>query len=128
VTARPLGAALILVALTGCGGERARPGPPSLTLQLPPGNVVATPDTFAIQVFARDDNGLDSLIVRFLDQTRDVPAFNEREVTDVVLFVVPEGLAVGEVIDVQGYARDLVGERTLVTSSVTVVARDTTAP
>jgi hypothetical protein len=109
-----------LAGLAACEAERLRPGPPSLVLEMPPGSVVTSPDTFAVGVYARDDNGLDSLLVTFLDQVRDVTVFDEVEVVDGVFFVVPEGYAVGEVLEVSGYVRDLVGERTTVTGSVTV--------
>lgn len=113
---------LALAALTGCGEDRLRPGPPALVLEMPPGSVVTSPDTFVVGVYARDDNGLDSLGVTFLDQTRDIPVFDEIEVVDGVFFIVPAGYVVGEVLEVRGVARDLVGERTTATGSVTVVA------
>jgi hypothetical protein len=127
VTHRWTCALAALAALAACGGQRERPGPPSLTLEPPPGNVVTSPDTFAVQVRASDANGLDSVVVVFLNQRREIPSFNEQDLVDVVLLVVPEGLVVGQLLDLQGYARDLQGERTTVTTSVTVVARDTTA-
>lgn len=117
--------AFVLAALAGlgaCGGDRPRPGPPLLTLELPPGNVVTSPDTFVVWVRAQDDNGLDSLIISFLDQIRDVPAFNETDVVDGVFFTVPPGREVGELLEVFAYARDLVGAGSRVTTSVTVAA------
>jgi len=117
---RALGVLLALTAVAACEAERLRPGPPTLELEMPPGNVVTSPDTFVVGIFARDDNGLDSLVVSFLDQVRDISVFNEIEVVDGVFFVVPEGYAVGEVLEVSGFVRDLSGERTTVTGSVTV--------
>jgi len=111
-----------LTALVACGGDRPRPGPPLLTLEMPPGNVVTSPDTFIVWVHAQDDNGIDSLIVSFLDQIRDVPAFNEIDVTDGVFFIVPEGREVGEILEVFGYALDLVGARTRMSATVTVAS------
>lgn len=111
-----------LTAVAACGGERLRPGPPSIQLEMPVGNVVTSPDTFVVWVYARDDNGLDSVVVSFLDQVRDVFAFDETEVSDGVFFVVPEGFEVGEVLEVHGYARDITGGRTTTTGSVTVAA------
>jgi hypothetical protein len=118
-----LGLLLGLAALAACGEDRMRPGPPTLVLQLPPGSVVTSPDTFGVRVYARDDNGLDSLVITFLDQVRDISLFNEIEVLDGVFFIVPGGYVVGEVLEVRGLVRDITGERTTVTSSVTVVAR-----
>jgi len=117
--------AVVLAALAGlgaCGGERPRPGPPLLTLDLPPGNVVTSPDTFIVWVQAQDDNGIDSLIVSFLDQIRDVAAFNETDVLDGVFFTVPAGREVGELIEIFAYARDLVGASSRTSTSVTVAA------
>jgi hypothetical protein len=113
---------LCLAALTGCGEDRLRPGPPALVLEMPPGSVVTSPDTFVVGIYARDDNGLDSLVVTFLDQVRDISVFDEIEVLDGVFFIVPDGYVVGEVLEVRGVARDLVGERTTATGSVTVAA------
>jgi hypothetical protein len=120
IRARALGALLALTVFAACDAERLRPGPPTLALEMPPGNVVTSPDTFVVGIVARDDNGLDSLVITFLDQVRDVFVFDEIEVVDGVFFVVPEGYAVGEVLEVSGVVRDLVGERTAVTASVTV--------
>jgi hypothetical protein len=117
-----LPALVALAALAACDAERLRPGPPALVLEMPPGNVVTSPDTFVVGIVARDDNGLDSLVITFLDQVRDVFVFDEIEVVDGVLFVMPEGYAVGEVLEVSGFARDLVGERTTVTATVTVAS------
>jgi hypothetical protein len=120
--ARALQAWCWLAALTACGEDRLRPGPPALVLEMPPGSVVTSPDTFVVGIYARDDNGLDSLGVTFLDQARDIPVFDDVEVVDGVFFIVPAGYVVGEVLEVRGVARDLVGERTTATGSVTVVA------
>jgi hypothetical protein len=119
--------ALTLVAATAvaaCGGDRQRPGPPTISIEVPPGNVVASPDTFAVGVRARDDNGLDSVVVSFLGERRDVFAFSETEIVDAVFFIVPEGRIVGEIVEVQAYALDLVGGRTLTSATLTIIARD----
>lgn len=123
IRTRASGVLVWLALLSACGEDRLRPGPPTLVLEMPPGSVVTSPDTFVVGIYARDDNGLDSLVVRFLDQVRDISVFNEIEVVDGVFFVVPDGYTVGEVIEVSGFVRDLVGERTSVTGSVTVGTR-----
>lgn len=118
---------LLALALAACAGDRQRPGPPELVLELPVGHVVASPDTFAVGVVARDDNGLDSVVVTFLGERRDVFAFNEIEVIDFVFFIMPPGRIVGEVVEIQAFARDLVGGRTVTTATLTVVAADSAA-
>jgi hypothetical protein len=118
-------AALLLAA---CTGERQRPGPPVISLELPIGHVVASPDTFAVGVHAQDDNGLDSVVVIFLGEQREVFAFNEVEVSDFVFLTVPAGRIVGELVEVQAFARDLVGARTVTSATLTIVAPDTTSP
>ena len=119
---------LVVPALAACAGDRPRPGPPTISLELPVGHVVASPDTFAVGVRARDDNGLDSVVVSFLGERREVFAFNEIEVSDFVFFVVPEGRTVGELVEVQAYALDLVGGRTTTSATLTIVAPGTQDP
>ena len=121
-------AGLAALTLAACGGERQRPGPPTISLELPVGHVVASPDTFAVGLHARDDNGLDSVVVTFLGERREVFAFNEIEVSDFVVFTVPEGRIVGELVEVEAFARDLVGGRTVTSATLTIVAPDTTTP
>jgi hypothetical protein len=122
---RTAAVALGLAAAAACAGDRPRPGPPSVQLELPVGKVITSPDTFTVAVRASDDNGLDSVVVFFLDQFRSLSAFNRVEVSDIVFFFVPEGRAVGDTIDVRGLAVDLVGERTVVADTLTVVADST---
>jgi hypothetical protein len=111
----------LLVLLAAACGERKRPGPPSLTLDAPPESVVTSPDTFAVGIHASDDNGLDSIVVSFLDQVRGIDAFEELQLTDFVTFVVPSGYMPGTVLDIIGVARDLTGEQISTTVKVTVV-------
>ena len=115
-----------LALLAACTGSRSRPGPPELRLELPIGNVIASPDTFTVGVVARDDDGLDSVVVTFLGERREVFAFNEFEVADLVFLVMPPGHVVGEVVEVQAFARDLTGGRTIRMGTLTIVAADTT--
>jgi hypothetical protein len=115
------GLGLVALLATACGGERKRPGPPTLTLEAPPGNVVTSPDTFAVGLHASDDNGLDSIIVSFLSDVRGIDVFEKVDYTDYVIFAVPAGHVVGEVLQIVGVARDLNGERASTSISVTVV-------
>jgi hypothetical protein len=119
-----VGLGLVAVLAAACG-ERQRPGPPTITLEAPPGNVVTSPDTFLVGVHATDDNGLDSIIVSFLTDIRGIDAFEKLDFTDQVILTVPPGRAVGEVLEIFGVARDLTGE--LATTSVSVTVVDTGA-
>jgi hypothetical protein len=123
-----LAAGLAALALAACAGDRPRPGPPTITLELPVGHVVASPGTLAVGVRARDDNGLDSVVVTFLGEQREISAFTDIEILDVVFFSVPAGRVVGELVDVQAFARDLVGGRTTTSGTLTIVAPDTPSP
>jgi hypothetical protein len=116
-------AALAAASLSGCESDRLRPGPPSLTVEGPAGSTVFSPDTIGISVFAQDDNGLDSVTVTILGRTEELGAFDEVEVADILVWVIPAGLNAGDLIEILGYAKDLVGERTTVTITVTVVDR-----
>lgn len=119
---------LLLVALAAAGAlsgactpDRLRPGPPRLVITGPEGSTVTSPDTTGIEVFAQDDNGLDSVTVTILGQTVELDAFDLVELHDILFWPIPEGLSPGTLIEITGYAKDLVGERTTVTTSVTVV-------
>jgi hypothetical protein len=114
---------ILTAALAACKPERLRPGPPSLVIEGPDGSTVFSPDTIGISVFARDDNGLDSVTITVLGRTEELGAFDRVEVSDVFIWQIPPGLAAGELVEILGYAKDLVGERTSVTTSVTVVDR-----
>jgi len=107
--------------LAAACGERKRPGPPTITLEAPPGNVVTSPDTFLVGVHASDDNGLDSIIVSFLTDIRGIDAFEKLDYTDQLILTVPADHAVGEVLEIFGVARDLTGEVASTSVSVTVV-------
>jgi hypothetical protein len=73
-------------------------------------------------VYVRDDNGLDSVTVSLRDLTVEINAFDRVEYADIIEWPIPEGLAPGELLTFIGYAKDLVGERTSITTTVTVVA------
>jgi hypothetical protein len=116
-------AALAALSLAGaCTPDRLRPGPPSLVINGPAGSTVTSPDTVGIEVLAQDDNGLDSVTVTILGVTEELGAFDEVEVHDILFWPIPGGLPPGTLVEIVGYAKDLVGERTTVTTSVTVIA------
>jgi hypothetical protein len=120
---RGVGLVAAAVWLAACGTDRLRPGPPSLSIELPPGATVFSPDTLGLVVRAHDENGLDSVTVTILGRTEEADAFNQVDAVDVFLWPIPEGLTPGELVEIRGYAKDLVGDRTTVTTSVTVIAR-----
>jgi hypothetical protein len=120
-TPRLLVALGLVAMLAAACDERKRPGPPTITLEAPPGNVVTSPDTFLVGVHASDDNGLDSIIVSFLTDIRGIDAFERLDYTDQVILTVPPGRAVGEILEIFGVARDLTGELASTSVSVTVV-------
>jgi hypothetical protein len=108
--------------LGGCKSDRLRPGPPSLTIELPPGATVFSPDTLGLVVRAHDDNGL--VTVTILGRTEDVlDAFDNVDAVGVLLWPIPDGLTPGLLVEITAYAKDLTGDRTTTTASVTVVAR-----
>jgi hypothetical protein len=119
---REAGLVAAAVWLAACRTDRLRPGPPSLSIELPPGATVFSPDTLGLVVRAHDENGLDSVTVTILGRTEEADAFNQVDAVDVFLWPIPEGLTPGELVEIRGYAKDLVGDRTTVTTSVTVVA------
>jgi hypothetical protein len=125
MTATVRGVALVVAIawLAACRTDRLRPGPPSLAIELPPGATVFSPDTITLGVRAHDDNGLDSVTIMILDRTEEAGAFDRVDLVTVFFWPIPEGLAPGELVDITGYAKDLVGDRTTVTTSVTVIAR-----
>jgi hypothetical protein len=116
-------AAVGAAVVPGCTPDRLRPGPPSLVIEGPQGSTAFSPDTIPISVFARDDNGLDSVTVTILGRTEELGAFDRTEISNVFFWPIPEGLTPGDLVEIVGNAKDLVGERTTVTTSVTVVAR-----
>ena len=63
------------------------------------------------------------MVVSFLGERRDLFAFSETELVDVVFFAVPEGRVVGEIVEVQAYALDLLGGRAVATATLTIIAR-----
>jgi hypothetical protein len=119
-----LGLAATAVWLGGCKSDRLRPGPPTLTIELPPGATVYSPDTLGLVVRAHDDNGLDSVTVTILGRTEEVlGAFNEMDAVGVFIWPIPDGLPPGTLVEILARAKDLVGDRTTTTASVTVIAR-----
>lgn len=118
-----LAACAVFTTLLACSPDRLRPGPPSLTLEVPEGSTVFSPDTLPIAVFAADANGLDSVVVRMLGETHSVDAFSEVELITVILFPIPAGLLPGRLLSIFGRVSDVTGQETTVETSVTVIER-----
>lgn len=122
----PRGFAFVVLAtafgIAACSPHRDRPGPPDLTVSVPPGSTVFSPDTLAIGVIASDPQGLDSVLVQFLDSTVSLQTNFDTKVVGQILWPVPAGLKVGNVLPVVASATDVNGERTVTQTSVTVVA------
>ena len=116
-------ALLAAAAFLACDGDRLRPGPPELTLTGPDGSTVFSPDTIAVGIYAADANGLDSVAVGYLGQFVTIDAFAESEIEDFAFFFIPEGLAPGQMVLINGIAVDLTGQVTQQTLNLTVVAR-----
>ncbi len=116
--------ALLLTGLllaASCSPERSRPGPPSISIDVGPGSTVRSPDTLSITVVANDPNGVDSLIVIFLDSTAIVDTDLRTEVFGFLRWPIPEGLDAGTVLTLSVRARDLIGQVAIRKATVTVV-------
>jgi hypothetical protein len=84
---------------------------------------VFSPDTIVIAVRAVDANGMDSVAVTVLGQSASTRAFAEVVLEDLLLFVIPAGLTVGDPVTFTGVAVDLAGQTTTQTLVLTVAAR-----
>lgn len=106
-----------------CPGERARPGPPTISLEVREGGTVFSPDTLPVVVRATDPNGIETLTVRLLDEVREPETDLRREVIAVVQLAVPGGLPPGSEIEILAHATDLTGQTASTRDTVTVIAR-----
>lgn len=113
--------ALCVPALLTCSPERLRPGPPTLSLELPAGDEVTSPDTIAVRIRASDPNGLDTVSVGLRDQFVTLSAFASTELSELVLLRVPDSLQVGTVVTIFGAAADLSGQLARTSRDLTVV-------
>ena len=110
-----------VAALANCSPNRTRPGPPRLTVDIPDGTSVFSPDTFVVEVLAVDADGLDSLTVLWGNQLLEFdPGFNIEATASVELFV-PQNLAAGTILTVWVRARDVYGQASDEIVSLTVV-------
>lgn len=129
---RPLATLVLLAGVAGiaagCAPDRLRPGPPRVTIEVPVGSTVFSPDTLPLLVVATDPNGLDSLSVDFLGQTEIVNTFFEAEAEGIFLWPIPPGLLPGTLLTISARAKDLTGQVTTASASVTVIARSGETP
>ena len=117
-----VGAALLILGMA-CTPSRTRPGPPSITIQLPVGSTVFSPDTLDFVVIAKDPDGLDSLTVTVFDTTKAFNTDFNTETTASISVLVPAGIGVGNLIKIYARATDITGQQTLDSASVTVIKR-----
>ena len=113
----------LLVLVAGCETSRTRPGPPTVTIDPPAGSTVFSPDTLDFSVLVQDPDGIDSVIVTVLDTTKGFNADFNTEATVQISILVPSGLTPGTILKILARARDLTGESTLDSASVTVIKR-----
>ncbi len=114
----------VLVSLTAsCSPERLRPGPPSISIEVPPGSTIESPDTVLIRVTVTDPNGLSSVEVSFVGVTEQIDVSTaEVEVTGIFAWPIPAGLDPGTVLTIAVRAVDLTGAATVRQATVTVVS------
>lgn len=121
--ARAVMLVVAVAATTACSPDRIRPGPPQVMVDLFQGATVSAADTLYMAIFASDPNGLDSVAVQFLGQTQPVfyGGAEVFDVADTIGWIIPSDAAKNQVFWFFGYARDLTGDVTLDSASVTVV-------
>lgn len=106
-----------------CSPERLRPGPPSISIEVPAGSTVESPDTVLIRVTVMDPNGLSSVDVSFVGVTEELDiSATEVEVTGLFAWPVPAGFDPGTVLTIAVRAVDLTGAATVREATVTVVS------
>jgi hypothetical protein len=117
-------AALVIGASTfvGCSPSRSRPGPPRVKIEIANSASITSPDTFTVVFSAVDDDGLDSLSLRWGNVQFDVNTFFRTEASETVELPVPAGLPPGTTRNIVVNARDLFGQTTVESQTVTIVA------
>lgn len=112
-----------VILFSGCGPNRGRPGPPRVNIDIESGTSVFSPDTFSVVFSAVDEDGLDSLNLRWGNLQFDVNTFFRTEVTETVELVVPDNISPGIQRSISVRAKDLFGQSTVEFLTVTIVAR-----
>src|ERR1051326_739893 len=114
---------LILSLLTTCAPDRGRPGPPSINIAVRAGSTVYSPDPLPFTVTASDTDGLDSLLVTFLDSTVSVQTSFESEVQKSFLWPIRPGMVAGRVLALSARATDVRGLVSVNSVNLTVISR-----
>ena len=99
-----------------------------MTIEVRAGSTVFSPDTLPFTVSANDPDGLDSLVVTFLDSAVHIAADLRSETTRSFNWPVPSGLTLGRHLTIRARALDVEGLEGLRTADVTVVLRPSGTP
>lgn len=104
---------------SGCLSERPRPGPPALQIELDR-TAVHSPDTLTGHIQASDPDGLDSVWLTVDASQAAADAFLETSFGSTFGLPVRSGFGVGQRIPVRLEARDLLGFRSALDTSVVI--------
>ena len=115
----------VLLALFACAPDRGRPGPPSLNIAVRAGSTVYSPDTLPFSVTATDTDGLDSLLVTFLDSTVSVQTNFQSQVQQSFRWPVRSGMSAGRLLALSARATDVRGLVTVNSVTITVISPPT---
>jgi hypothetical protein len=115
--------AAALIVVVACEPSRSRPGPPRVTIDIPNGTSVFSPDSFVVNFSAVDDDGLDSLVLRWRTLIFDINTEFRVEASASRTLLVPPGLPPGATLLLRVGARDLVGQTTEEFRTITVLGR-----
>lgn len=119
---RGIGLAVVLGTLAGAGcvEDRARPGPPVLTIVFDRTSV-QSPDTVTGLVRAEDADGIDSVWLTVDSSRAGEEGFFEAVFTSRFKFNLAGGMVPGTVVPVRLEARDIGGFKSALDTSVTVI-------
>ena len=113
----------VLLLLGACAPDRGRPGPPSINIEVRAGSTVYSPDTLPFTVTATDTDGLDSLLVTFLDSTVSVQTSFQSEAQRSFRWPVRSGMVAGRLLPLSARATDVRGLATVNSVNLTVISR-----
>ncbi len=106
----------------GCLSERPRPGPPALEIELDR-TAVHSPDTLTGHIQVSDPDGLDSIWLTVDASQASADAFLETSYGASFGLAVRSGFGDGQRIPVRLEARDLLGFRSTLDTSVVVTSQ-----
>ena len=116
---RALAALLACAMAAGCYEERARPGPPRLSVVIDQPEV-GSPDTLTGRVHATDPDGIDSLWLVADTLRTGVEAFLLEDLEVPFEVVIPSGRSPGEPFPLVFEARDVLGYRSTLDTFVRI--------